>query len=193
MLRLRGFTLIELMVTLTIGVFLLLALVPSFSTWVANARVRSVAEEMQNSLRLAQAEAIRRNRLTVFALSNASPALNAVPATNGSNWYVQALLLTGSADTASSSDFVQGSNYATQGGVTITGPALLCFSALGSLVTKTATETTLTSCSSAATTFTLARSNADRSLKVLVTVGGQVRMCDPKKTLSSTAPDGCPA
>jgi type IV fimbrial biogenesis protein FimT len=28
---------------------------------------------------------------------------------------------------------------------------------------------------------------------VLVSLGGQVRLCDPARTLSASAPDGCPA
>jgi len=31
------------------------------------------------------------------------------------------------------------------------------------------------------------------TLRVLVALGGQVRMCDPRKTQSNTHPDGCPA
>ena len=32
----------------------------------------------------------------------------------------------------------------------------------------------------------------DRPLRVLVSLGGQVRMCDPAKILSAAAPEGCP-
>ncbi|MCX7276526.1 MAG: GspH/FimT family pseudopilin [Burkholderiales bacterium] len=196
--QVRGFTLIELMVTLTVAALLLLAVMPSFSQWIANAKVRSVAEEIQNGLRQAQAEAIRRNRQTVFALTNATPALAATPVANGKNWYVQTVVLTGSAET--SAEFVQGSNYATQAGVTVTGPAAVCFGSLGGLVTLASTATGLsTACSSTATSYTLvsanavAGNNAYRTLKVLLTPGGQVRMCDPTRTLSATVPDGCPA
>jgi type IV fimbrial biogenesis protein FimT len=34
---------------------------------------------------------------------------------------------------------------------------------------------------------------ADRPLQVQIKLGGQVRMCDPARTLSATQPDGCPA
>jgi type IV fimbrial biogenesis protein FimT len=196
--RARGFTLIELMVTLTVAALLLLAVVPSFSQWVANAKVRSVAEEIQNGLRQAQAEAIRRNRQTVFALTNAKPALAASAVANGKNWYVQTVVLAGSAETTA--EFVQGSNYATQAGVAVTGPAVVCFGSLGGLVTLGSTATGLgTACSATATSYTLvsasatAGNNAYRTLKLLLTPGGQVRMCDPTRTLSATVPDGCPA
>jgi len=195
--RARGFTLIELMVTLTIAAFLLLMAVPSFSGWMANAKVRSVAEEVQNGLRLAQTEAIRRNRQTAFALTSAAPALSATPAANGKNWYVQILPLTDNTSESSLDFFVQGSNYGTQATVTVTGPALLCFGSMGS-ATMTSTATALASCSTttpsaSAVTYTIASSTADRPMGIVVTPGGQVRMCDTLKTLSSSNPDGCPS
>lgn len=196
MLKQHGLTLIELMVTLTIAALMLLASVPSFSAWIANAKVRSVADEIQNGLRLAQTEALRRNRATVFALTSASPALNAPPVANGKNWFIQTLPLTSGAtsETAVSSDFVQGGNHAKQAGVVITGPAMVCFGPLGSVVSLAASSAINvlgTACTSAATSYSVANSSADRALKVVVSVGGQVRMCDPKKTLSTDTPDGC--
>jgi type IV fimbrial biogenesis protein FimT len=194
--RRQGFTLIELMVTLTIAALLVLAVIPSFGLWVANAKVRSVAEDVQNGLRQAQAEAIRRNRVTVFALTSATPALGATPVANGKNWYVQTLPLTSGAtsETAVATDFVQGGNYATQAGVSITGPAVLCFGSLGAVAAlgaSAAINVLGTACAGTANTYTLAKTQADRTLKVVVSVGGQVRMCDPQKTLSSSQPDGC--
>jgi type IV fimbrial biogenesis protein FimT len=41
--------------------------------------------------------------------------------------------------------------------------------------------------------FDITNSAADRPLRVLVTLGGSVRLCDPAKTLSAAQPDGCPA
>ena len=48
-------------------------------------------------------------------------------------------------------------------------------------------------CTAAAATYDITIPNADRPLRVLVALGGQVRLCDPAKTLSNTNPDGCPA
>ena len=115
----RGYTLIELMITLTLFGILLAAAIPAFSTWTANARVRSVAESIQNGLRLAQTEAVRRNRQTVFALTNATPAAGAALAANGSNWFIQTLPLVAGDPAA----FVQGGTFAKQSGVNIAGAA----------------------------------------------------------------------
>lgn len=195
--RRRGVTLIELAVTLTILALLLLAAVPGLSAWLAGATVRSTAEALQNALRLAQATAVARSRTTVLALTTATPAWNATPAANARNWYVRVLPLTDSDESASSADYVQGSSLGTQNAVTITGPALLCFNALGRQATRTSAQTGMGSActapsddSSSPTEYTIARADG-RTLKLRVYLGGRMRLCDTAKTLSNGDPDGC--
>jgi len=65
----RGFTLLELMVAVTLAGMLLLAGMPSFTTFLRNAEVRSSAESISNGLRLARSEATRLNRPVSFALA----------------------------------------------------------------------------------------------------------------------------
>lgn len=188
-----GFTLIELLVTLTIlGVTLAMA-VPAVGTWINDSRVRSTAEALQNALRLAQGTAVQRSRVTVFALTAAQPSWNAVPAANARNWFIRVLPMPTSDETASANDLIQSSSVGTESGVTITGPALLCFNTLGQQTTRSNTVTGMTVGCAAddAATYTVARAGASRSLDVRVNLGGRVRMCDPAKTLSTTNPDGC--
>ena len=60
--RVRGFTLIELVTTITvIGVLATLAL-PSFRAFVANQRIRNVSFDLMAALTLARSEAVTRNR-----------------------------------------------------------------------------------------------------------------------------------
>jgi type IV fimbrial biogenesis protein FimT len=194
-----GYSLIELLVTITlIGILLLLA-VPAFGAWAADARVRSTAETLLNALRLAQASAVARSRTSMFALTTATPAYDAVPAKDGSNWYISLLPLTNSDETAKSLGLVQSSTVARQYGVTLTGPALACFSSLGQLTTESATATGLsTACTppsddvTAPTEYLVSRAGATRKFKILVYLGGRIRMCDYAKTLSAANPDGCP-
>lgn len=61
MLKQRGFTLVELMVALSILAFSLAMVAPSFSIWVQNSKLRSYAESLQNALQFARSEAVRRN------------------------------------------------------------------------------------------------------------------------------------
>ena len=190
----RGFTLIEMMVTLVLlGALMALAL-PAMSEWLRNSRIRTVADALQNGLRLAQTEALRRSRQTVFSLTaDTNPADGLTAAANGSNWSVNFVpLLTGE---STDPTFIEG------GGLTglapdvrVTGPATLCFNSLGRVVDNPAPGTGV-ACSAAAAAYNITIPDVDsvRAMRVLVALGGQVRLCDPAKTLSNAHPDGCPA
>ena len=200
-----GFTLVELMVTITLIAILILLAVPAFGTWSADARVRSTAESLQNALRMAQLTAVARNRSTVFSLTNASPALDAAPVANGSNWYIETVPMDGEDEDKDkvADRFIQGATAAGQYGVTITGPASLCFNSLGRQVTKTLTkpsttctaptdDNTVTTKSDTVGTYTVSKAGASRKLLVRVYLGGRVRMCDAAKDfVNKDDPDGC--
>jgi len=190
--RLAGFTLVELVVAMAIVLILTVVAVPAMTTWMANARVQGIAEQLQNSVRLAQSEAMRRGRQTVLVLTNSTPGATATPASNGKNWYIQALpLLSGEAigDTAA---YVQGSAISSDTRTGITGPAVVCFNSIGRQVSNSATGLG-SNCTAQTQTYaiTVAGVTAVKTLNVTVSTGGQIRMCDTAKTLSSTSPDGC--
>ena len=65
----RGFTLLELMVALTLAGMMLAAGLPSFITFLRNAEVRSTSEAISNGLRLARSEATRLNRPVSFTFA----------------------------------------------------------------------------------------------------------------------------
>ena len=195
----RGFTLIELMITLVMLAVLLGLGIPSFGNWVANSRVRTTADSIQNALRLAQTEAIRLNRQAVFGLTNTSPtaanvAAGITPVAAGAYWFVQTLPLV----TGDPAQFIQGGTFAKQSGVTMTmAPvgSLICFNSTGRQVSNAATGLGTATCAAptVATTPTainLAKTGADRNLRVQIYLGGQIRLCDPAKNIS-TQPDGC--
>ncbi|SDX62660.1 type IV fimbrial biogenesis protein FimT [Collimonas sp. OK242] len=196
----RGFTLIELAITLTVMTILLLMVVPSFIGWMNNSKVRSVAEALQNGLRAAQAEAVRRSHQTAFVLTNAAPAPNTAASTSGSgsNWYIQVLpVYTG--ETLGTDAFVQGGAFGNLApGVKVTATAsLVCFNSMGRLVANSDATTSAnfgTTCTAPPgnITYDVTLTGATHPLRVLVGLGGQVRMCDTTRTLSPTAPDGCP-
>lgn len=187
---LRGFSLIELMIAVVLLAILTLLAAPGLSTWMANNRVRASAEALQSSLRLAQAEAVHRNRQTVFALTPATPALAATPGENAPNWYLQTLPLSGSDETGGR--FLRGETVASTHAVSVTGPALICFNAFGRLVGNNLTGLGANCpAPSVVTRYELGARGADRPLRVEAHLGGKVRLCDPAKTLSETHPDGC--
>jgi len=187
----RGFTLIELMVTVTLLSILMALAFPSMGAWLRNSRVRAASESLQNGLRLAQAEALRRSRQVVFSLTtNTTPQAGGFTATaNGTTWSINTVPLL----TDETAQFVEGGVLTSVAAdVAVTGPAAICFNSLGRIVANPAPGT------GAACTATTGQSynvnlnpTAERPLRLLVELGGQVRMCDPAKALASY-PDGCP-
>jgi len=65
-----GFSLMELMVTITVLAIVLAVAVPSFSGVIGNSKLRGQVSELQAALSYARTEAIRQNRNVVFCHSN---------------------------------------------------------------------------------------------------------------------------
>jgi len=85
--RAGGFTLIELMVTLSVVAVLLVVAVPGFQTAVNSNRLAASANEMLASLQTARMEAIRRNRRTLVCFSaNAGAASPTCATSNLNGW-----------------------------------------------------------------------------------------------------------
>jgi type IV fimbrial biogenesis protein FimT len=198
-LRRRGFTLVELVVTIALLSLLLGLAAPKFSVWVRNARVRTAADSLSNGIRLAQAEAVRRNRQVVFFFTDSSDCTASLSASSNRNfWAVRTVAIV----TGDSVEAVQcGMLTDTTAAVSISGATAVCFSSMGRQIANTAPglgtgvsctlDTTGTSTFNVSTAGTSV-SGSDRPLRVLVALSGQVRQCDPARTQSSTAPDGCP-
>ncbi len=188
----RGFTLVELLITLALFSILLKLAVPSFVQWTRNAQVRTVTDSLQSGLRLAQAEAVRRNRQTVFFLTNSAGCDNTITANaNGAYWAIRtAALVAGEAV-----ETVQCGNLSdVASGVGLGGPTVVCFSSMGRQVANAAPGVGGAACTLDATgtsNYNVTTSGSDRPLRVQVSLGGQVRMCDPARAQSSSM-DGCP-
>lgn len=187
------------------GIFaMLVALgVPTMRTWLANVKVRAVADALQNGLRLAQSESLRRSRQVVFAVTNSAtpqnPPVGAV--TTGTYWvaYTIPSMTDGSEPNVYLDSGVLG---ATGTSVSVTGQqAAICFNSLGRLVTNTSVGVTAVTGGAACAQLPNNAGNwnydvdlpglADHKLRVQVSLSGQVHMCDPNKALSSANPDGC--
>lgn len=79
LMRVRGFSLVEMMTVLAIAAILLAIAVPYFGTMIANARVDSVAESLLAGLVRARAEAIKRNAPMRFQLVTLAADANCTP------------------------------------------------------------------------------------------------------------------
>ena len=64
----RGFSLIELMITLAIMGIVLSLGASSYQVWIGNVRIRTTGDAIQNGLQLARGEAVRRNTQINFQL-----------------------------------------------------------------------------------------------------------------------------
>jgi type IV fimbrial biogenesis protein FimT len=99
-LPIRGFTLIELMVGLTlIGIVMALG-APSLATYLQNSKVVNTTQTLYSGMQLARAEAIRRNAPAHFVMTDAMPTTNAAASAaattpTGRNWFVRAAVGTG--------------------------------------------------------------------------------------------------
>lgn len=92
--RYSGFSLVELMIGVTIVGILFIMGVPSFKSWIQNTQIRTATEAIQNGLELARAEAVRRNTQVRFQLTSSvdnscalAPGIPPAPPVRG-DWVV---------------------------------------------------------------------------------------------------------
>jgi type IV fimbrial biogenesis protein FimT len=191
----RGFSLIELMVGMVIVGILLVLGVPAFSDWVQNSQIRTAAESVLNGLQIARTEAVRRNALVRFSLTDAS---------GGVAWNVSCVNVTADCPANIQRRIAREAGGAARVGVSTTAlpspvlfsqfstplgagsglPAGITFDGLGRVpaanVGADFTWSDVTHVSNAQA----------RRMVVMLTAGGQPRMCDPALSLSDN-PQGC--
>lgn len=174
--RPRGFSLIELMMALALLALLLVLAAPNYAAWVADAQIRAGAESIVGGMRVAYAEAIKRNQPVEFVLD---------PTTGTGGWTVQ---LAADGTVLRTEVFGEGAKLAafaaTPGGTT-----MVTFNALGQIVANDDASGTLTE---VAVTYSTGTVNT-RPLTVLVGGGRTgIKLCDPAVT-DATDPRFCTA
>ena len=153
----KGFTLIELLIGMSILALILGLGLPSVSVWMQNTQLRSAAESAQAGLQLARAEAVKRNTFIGFTMAGPD-----------SGWSVDVMNPPQQLQSRSS---VEGSGNAQ----IATTDATIIFDGLGK--TSLAADATIQVTNP---TGGLCKPAGDMNcLNVTVSVGGQVKMCDP--------------
>lgn len=179
----KGFSLIELMITIAVFAIIVVIAIPNISEWVGKARVRGGAEALQNAIRFAQSEAVKRNKLIEFSLVNSTGTPPAPPKANSSGYNNDAAADNGNAwvvrminPPSPNKTFLQGDLFS-QSGIQLTGAKTLVFGGIGQVYTVYPFGGGNVLSSTRA--YQIASSGGKHPLCVLVRSGGSVRWCDP--------------
>lgn len=181
--RAAGFSLVEIVVALAIMAILLMQAVPQLTGYVRDAKVRAAAEAFLGGLQRARSEAVRRNTAVEILFTTASPVATslttATTESTGSNWLVR---------TTDQTEFIEGKALGNDSGAVSISRTVdrIVFNDLG--------RTALTA--DASVNFTspqgdcVADGGTVRCLRVLISMFGQARLCDPR--LASSDARSCP-
>jgi type IV fimbrial biogenesis protein FimT len=201
---LRGMSLIELLIGLVIMGILLSLAAPSYMAWIQNTKIRTTAEGMLSGLQLARTEAVRRNTQISFTLTDTLTAACAA-SVSGTNWVVSFDNPAGLCDSAPMVDdptvdigavaaprMIQ-NRPSTDGstGVTVVAApqSSITFNGLGRIVPATANTFDFSIPAAGACATAGGGGGPMRCMRIQVSAGGQIRLCDPAR--ASTDPMTC--
>ena len=162
----RGFTLIELMITLGVFAVLTILALPSFNQWIANTKIRSTTESILAGFQLARTEAVRLNR-------GVRMTLNA-----DTSWSVTEVI---SGIVVQTRPSAEGSANTTMA-VTPVAATTVDFNGLGRV-------TNLTPITQVDVDSTVIPAAETKELRITINTGGTARACDPSHP--SSDPRGC--
>lgn len=160
--RSRGFTAIELLITLAIVALLAVLAAPALTALVGNAQIRTASQGMLDGIQLARVEAIRRNERVIYIKGSQSEWTVSVES-NGS------VVQTRPRAEGSSSILVT---------VTPATATKLTFDGLGRTKPNTDASTSITQLDLDAPTSMISASGS-RALRITISNAGAARLCDP--------------
>ena len=171
----RGISLMETLVAMALFGVLLTLGVSSYRSWVQNSQTRAAAESVLNGLSLARSEAASRNAPVSFTLTGNDWSVDVVP---DPTYGIAAKNIQ--------------KRFGTEGtrNAVITSPQnTLTFNGIGRL-SPGSLDTTFTITNPSAGNCATPTLGGVRCMNVMVTSGGQIRMCDPALSLANN-PQGC--
>jgi type IV fimbrial biogenesis protein FimT len=180
------------MVAVAIIAVLAALAIPAFSGWILNSRIRATADGIKNGLSLTRAEAIRRNTRVRFQLTSTLDNACA-PSLNGLNWIISLDDPTGLCDLAPS-DAVPPRTFQSKPAGEDAGRSVAVVTDQSTIIFNGVGRSTLAATfdvSSVAGVNCVTAGGTARCMRVTVTPGGQVRMCDPARPAPPADPQGC--
>lgn len=166
----RGFTLIELLIALGVVAILISMALPTFSVWIANTQIRNGTEAVLNGLQYARNEAVKRNATIEFEI------------TSGTSWVVTVVSTATELQRRAEEGSANVTATATPGGA-----SKVTFNGMGWVTDNADGSARLTQLD---VTSSQLSSQGERALRLVVTPGGSVKMCDP--AVASPDPRVCP-
>ncbi|MDM0106032.1 GspH/FimT family pseudopilin [Variovorax sp. J22R24] len=196
----RGFSLIELVVTVAVLALVLFATAPSIGAWMDNTRIRNAAESLQIGLQTARSEAVGRNQsISFYLVSLANPGVmdnSCALSANSGSWVVSATspdTKCASAPSTSVAPKIVLKRPVGEGGGKVK------VSGLQADGTTSGTTVTFNGFGRVVNADPIARIDitgpidgaAYRNLQVRITTAGAIRMCDPHVPADSNDPRKC--
>jgi type IV fimbrial biogenesis protein FimT len=186
--RNRGFTIIELMIAIALFSVVLMLAMPSFTTMLQNAKLRAKAESILAGLQEARTEALKQNQTVEFLLMAEDPDPTNVAGFGanaaGPSWAVRVDAGGGAYSFVEGRSGLEGSGqadpaalYAQVSAANLPVTTTIRFDALGRSNVGVVNSTF--DVKPAAPGECKADGGTKRCLRVVVTPGGRVRMCDP--------------
>lgn len=182
-----GFSIIELLIALVVAALLIILGGPSFRDFMNNNQIRSAATALNASVQLARAEAVRRNTTVLFTLTDLATDACA-QALNGGNFVVSLVTPEGACGNTPGTapvQIVQVRPASETSKVVITSnQSQISFNGFGRANVAANICVGLDADGGACI-----GDASERRLQVVISTGGQIRMCNP--SLSSDDPQGC--
>jgi type IV fimbrial biogenesis protein FimT len=191
--RSRGFTLVEIFITLAIVALVMMLVGPSMGTWIQNTRLRSAAEAIARGLQTARVEAMKRNTTVAFNLTDTNSSAFTVCLYDA----VNNVCLAGASNIIMQRDATEDASTAKVGTDTVLSdpvtpiaagsnvPSSSAFDALGRLASTAPNNVMRIDVRNPVLTTA-----DERRLVIFVNTSGQIRVCDPKLS-KAVNPQGC--
>lgn len=186
----RGFTIIELVITLALFGVLLGLGIPAFTTFIQNAQIRNAAENAMTGINLARAEAVQRNSTVRFQLVTDLTGGCTLSQASGT-WIVSQDSAEGLCNVAPSETVAprtirkqSAQEGSSKVAVTATGSSSIVFNGLGRIVGTGISQIDINHATLTCEHVDLVNGSA-RCLRILVSTGGLAKLCDPKMAVTT--------